>query len=126
MDNGRILVMDDEKDIRDILSKMLNHLHYEVEVASNGSEAIALFKNAIAINKPFNSVIMDLKVANGMSGEDAISVLLGLYPGTKIILCTGSVGDQIIADYRTYGICAIIRKPFKINDLSNALQKVNL
>ena len=125
MDNGRILVMDDEKDIRYILTKMLNLLYYEGEVASNGSEAIALFKNAMSINKPFNSVIMDLKVADGMGGEDAINLLLELYPGTKIILCSGSISDQIMVDYRTYGISAVIRKPFIMKDLISALHVVN-
>ena len=104
---------------------MLNLLYYEVEDASNGIKAVALFKNAMSINKPFNSVIMDLKVADGMGGEDAINLLLELYPGTKIILCSGSISDQIMVDYRTYGISAVIRKPFIMKDLISALHVVN-
>lgn len=125
MDNGRILVMDDEMDIRYILTKMLNRLYYEVEVASNGSEAIVLFKNAMAKNKPFNFVIMDLIVAEGMGGGETINLLLGLDPETKIIVCSGSISDPIMLDYRNYGISAIIRKPFKMKDLSSALQIAN-
>ena len=126
INKGKILVMDDEEDLRCIFKKMLNRLNYEVEVAGEGNEAIELFKRAIEINKPFNAVIMDLKVANGMGGEEAIKMLLRLYPGVKIILCSGSVSDQIMIDYKSYGISAIIRKPFKIGDLSNALQVVNI
>jgi CheY-like chemotaxis protein len=44
MKNGKILVMDDEEDLRYIFTKMLNRLYYEVEVAGDGNEAIELFK----------------------------------------------------------------------------------
>lgn len=117
--------MDDNADISYILTKMLKRLHFEVEVASNGNEALGLFNSAIAKNRPFNSVIMDLKVTDGMGGEEAISLLLRLYPEAKIILCSGSISNQLMLDYRKYGISAVIRKPFKMNDLRSALQIVN-
>jgi len=51
VNNGKILVMDDEEDIRYIFTKMLSRLQYEVEVAGDGSEAIELFKNAIEVQR---------------------------------------------------------------------------
>ena len=125
VNNGKILVMDDEEDIRYIFTKMLSRLQYEVEVAGDGSEAIVLFKNAIEAKKPFHAVIMDLKIADGMGGEEAIKLLLELDPEAKIILCSGSVTDVVMIGYREYGISAVIRKPFKMVDLVNALQIVN-
>ena len=117
VNNGKILVMDDEEDIRYIFTKMLSRLQYEVEVAGDGSEAIELFKNAIEAKKPFHAVIMDLKVADGMGGDDAIKNLLEIDDETKIIMSSGSISDQIMIDYRMYGIKAILRKPFKKDDL---------
>jgi len=125
MKNGKILVMDDSADIRFIFTKMLNRLGYEVEIARDGSEAILQFKNAIEVEKPFDAVIMDLKIADGMGGEEAIKLLLELDPEAKIILCSGSVTDVVMIGYREYGISAVIRKPFKMVDLVNALQIVN-
>ena len=125
MKNGKILVMDDSADIRFIFTKMLNRLGYEVEIARDGSEAILQFKNAIEVEKPFDAVIMDLKIADGMGGEEAIKLLLELDPEAKIILCSGSVTDVVMIGYREYGISAVIRKPFKMVDLVNALQVVN-
>ena len=72
MSNNRILVMDDNEDIRHILKKMLNRINYEVENTGEGNEAIALFKNGVNANNPFHAVITDLKVANGMGGEETI------------------------------------------------------
>jgi CheY-like chemotaxis protein len=125
MKNGKILVMDDSADIRFIFTKMLNRLGYEVEIARDGSEAILQFKNAIEVENPFDAVIMDLKIADGMGGEEAIKLLLELDPEAKIILCSGSVSDVVMIGYREYGISAVIRKPFKMVDLVNALQIVN-
>ena len=125
MKNGKILVMDDSADIRFIFTKMLNRLGYEVEIARDGSEAILQFKNAIEVENPFDAVIMDLKIADGMGGEEAIKLLLELDPEAKIILCSGSVTDVVMIGYREYGISAVIRKPFKMVDLINALQVVN-
>jgi len=106
MKNGKILVMDDSADIRFIFTKMLNRLGYEVEIARDGSEAILQFKNAIEVENPFDAVIMDLKIADGMGGEEAIKLLLELDPEAKIILCSGSVtcGDDWIQGVR-YKCC---------------------
>ena len=125
MNKGKILVMDDEEDIRYIFTKMLNRMHYEVAVAGDGNEAIELFNRAIGENKPFDAVIMDLQVADGMGGEEAIKRLLEIDPGAKIILSSGSISDQVMIDYRKHGISAIIRKPFKTDHLKKALQVVN-
>ncbi len=124
MNKGKILVMDDEKQIRHIFTMMLNRLGYEVEVAREGNEAIELFKSAIVINKPFNTVIMDLKVADGMGGHEGIKRLLEIDNGAKIILCSGSVSDQIMIDYRKYGISAVLCKPFKFSELKKVLREV--
>lgn len=122
--NAKILVMDDEEDIRYILTKMLSKFQYEVEVAGDGNEAIELFKNAKDTKKPFDAVIMDLKVADGMGGDEAAVSLLEIDDETKIIMSSGSVTDQIMIEYRIYGIKAVLRKPFKKDELKETLRKV--
>ncbi len=124
INNGKILVMDDEVELRYIFTKMLNRINYEVETAGNGNEAIELFKHAIKTNKNFDVVIVDLKVANGMGGEETIKRLLEIDHGTKIILSSGSISDHIMNDFRKYGIRAVLRKPFKNDELKIVLRKV--
>ncbi|MBT6225893.1 MAG: response regulator [Candidatus Scalindua sp.] len=124
MNNGKILVMDDENEIRYIFTKMLNRMQYEVETAVDGYKALELFKSAIEIKKPFEAVIIDLEVANGMGGEETIRRLLEIDPGTKIILSSGSISDHIMNDFKKYGIRAVLRKPFKNDELKKVLRKV--
>ena len=124
MNNGKILVMDDENEIRYIFTKMLNRMQYEVETAVDGYKALELFKSAIERKKPFEAVIIDLEVANGMGGEETIRRLLEIDPGTKIILSSGSISDHIMNDFKKYGIRAVLRKPFKNDELKKVLRKV--
>ena len=116
--------MDDVEDIRDILTKMLNRIHFEVEVAEDGNEAIELFQRAMWSSKPFDVVIMDLVVANGMGGEEAIRRLHEIDPGVRIILSSGSISNHVMINFKEYGISAILRKPFKFDDLKKILEQV--
>lgn len=116
--------MDDEEDIRYIYTKMLNRINYEVQVAGDGNEAIELFKRAIGAKKDFDAVIMDLKIADGMGGEEAIKKLPEIDSGAKIILSSGSITKKIMNDFGQYGVSAVLRKPFKKNDLEKVLIKV--
>ncbi len=124
MNNGKILVMDDEEVMRYIYTRMLNRIHYDVVVAEDGNEAIELFERAIETNNPFDVTIMDLKVANGMGGEKAIKKLLEIDTGAKIIMSSGSVSDHVMINYKKYGISARLCKPFKIDDLKKVLKQV--
>ncbi len=66
---GKILVMDDDEVVLQVVETMLNHLGYHVELAVNGEEAIAKYINAQQLNRPFDAVIMDLIVPGGMGGK---------------------------------------------------------
>jgi len=59
-----------------------------------------------------------------MGGDEAIKNLLEIDDETKIIMSSGSISDQIMIDYRMYGIKAILRKPFKKDDLKETLRTV--
>ena len=62
---GRILVMDDQETIRELLYDELTDIGYEVELASDGAEAIELYVRANASGCPFDAVILDLEVPEG-------------------------------------------------------------
>lgn len=56
---GRILLMDDEEEVRDVTGEMLEYIGYEVDFAEDGTKAIELYKQAKESDRPFNAVIMD-------------------------------------------------------------------
>jgi CheY-like chemotaxis protein len=122
MGNGRILVMDDEEIIRDVLSSMLDFLGYEVQVAPEGAQAVRMYREAMESGKPFNVVIMDLTIPGGIGGKEAIRDLLEIDPDAKAIVSSGYSTDPVVTNYQEYGFKGVIAKPFKIEDLKEAVQ----
>jgi len=121
---GRVLLMDDEENIRNMMEKMLFYLGYEVELAEGGDKAIALYKKAIKSGQPFDFVILDIVIPNGMGGKETIQTLLKIDPEIKAIVSSGYSDDPIMSDYRRYGFRGMLAKPFQIGDLSDVLYKI--
>lgn len=120
----KILIMDDEPEIRDILGCMLKHLGYIVELSKDGQEAIQLYKEARLSKAPFDVVIMDLTIPGGMGGKETIKHLLEIDPCIKAIVSSGYYSGGVIGDYKSHGFKGVINKPYTIEELSNSLSNV--
>ncbi len=120
----RILVMDDEGAIRDVLSNMLSTAGFEVELASDGKEAIKRYEKAMELGQPFDAVILDLTVPGGMGGKEAIKKLIEIDPDVKAIVSSGYSIDPIMADFRKYGFSAVMAKPYSIREMERTLRRI--
>jgi CheY-like chemotaxis protein/anti-sigma regulatory factor (Ser/Thr protein kinase) len=118
---GKILVMDDEEMVRLVARTMLKRIGYEVESANDGAEAIELYKKAKELGQPFDAVIMDLTVPGGMGGKEAIKKILDVDPEVKAIVSSGYFNDPVMADFKRYGFCGVVAKPYTIRELSEVL-----
>jgi PAS domain S-box-containing protein len=121
---GRVLVMDDEASIRELVSEVLVRSGYEVDVAGDGAEAVELYKTAASSDEPYDAVILDLTVPGGSGGVEAIQELLVEDPGVKAIVSSGYSTDPVLANYDLYGFRGFIKKPFRIADLTKVLRDV--
>ena len=123
--NIKILVMDDEKGVREIAGRLLKHIGYkDIEFAEDGAEAIKLYKAAMKAGKPFSVAILDLTIAGGMGGEIAIQKLLQIDPGIKAIVSSGYIEDPVMAKHRDHGFSGVVAKPYTIEELRKAVQDV--
>ncbi|MGD0843898.1 MAG: ATP-binding protein [Geobacteraceae bacterium] len=122
--SGRVLVMDDEEDIREIVQAILEELGYTVESVENGSEAVDLYRIRKEQGTPFSAVILDLTIPGGMGGREAIDRLLQIDRNIKAIVSSGYSTDPIMANYRDYGFSAVLSKPFRPQEISKVLQEV--
>jgi PAS domain S-box-containing protein len=121
---GRVLVVDDEAPIRKFLSIMLQKFGYEAETANDGGEAIERYTTAKSGGTPFDAIIMDLTIPNGMGGCEATRRLRELDPKVRAIASSGYSFDPVMANYRDYGFCGVIPKPYRPEDLNRILKEV--
>jgi CheY-like chemotaxis protein len=118
----RILIMDDEKLIRDLASELLQAFGFDTELANDGSEAITLYEQALQNGNRFDLVLMDLTIPGGMGGKEAIRRLLLLDPGIRAVVSSGYCNDPVMADYESYGFLGILPKPYNIDQLTGLLK----
>lgn len=119
--SGRILVMDDERYIRDAVVKMLAYLGYDAIAASDGEEVLQFYTVALESDMPFDAVIMDLTVPGGMGGLETMNRLREIDPGITAIVSSGYSNDPVMANYSQYGFRGMIMKPYTMRDLMKAL-----
>jgi len=120
----RILIMDDEDLILDVVSSMLEYLGYEVELSRNGQEALEIYKTSLGTPNPIGAVIMDLTIPGGRGGKEVIRDLMALDPQVRAIVSSGYSNDPIMSNCTEYGFKGVVRKPFKMEDLRDVLQEV--
>lgn len=120
---GRILVMDDEVRIRDMLGRMLTHFGYETAFAKDGGEVVARYEEAHRRGAPFDVVILDLIVPGAMGGKEAIRKLREIDPGVCAIVSSGYSNDPIMADYPSFGFCDAVAKPYRHEELRRVLHR---
>jgi CheY-like chemotaxis protein len=121
---GRVLIMDDEEIIRNVVGEMLTHLGYEVGFAEDGVEAIRLYREAMEASRPFHVVIMDLTIPGGMGGKEAIAKLREIDAHVKAIVSSGYSNDPVMANFKEYGFVGVVTKPYKMKDMNETLRRV--
>jgi len=123
---GPVLVMDDEKMIREIAQELLEELGYTVECAENGSETVELYLKRKEQGVPFAAVILDLTVPGEIGGREIIKSLLEIDPDVKAIACSGYTNGPVMANYREYGFSGVLCKPFRLEELSDSMQGLHM
>ncbi len=122
--SGKILLMDDEEMIRDLGHRILSRLEYDAALAAEGNEAIEMYQKAMDSDRPFEVVILDLTVKDGLGGKDTVKKILKINPHAKVIVSSGYSNDPVMTNFREYGFIEALPKPYKVKDLINALNKV--
>jgi two-component system, cell cycle sensor histidine kinase and response regulator CckA len=120
----RILVMDDEGVVRETIAEMLSLIGFEVRCVKAGQEAVEVFEEARQSGVPFDAVILDLMMGEGMGGEETLQMLRALDPAVRAVASSGFAGRTGLAEMKDHGFVAVIGKPYKIEELKETLKKV--
>nr|WP_321466449.1 PAS domain-containing protein [uncultured Desulfobulbus sp.] len=113
-----ILVVDDEKEIRETCRMMLGHLGYTITTTAHPLEVLQLIAEA---DPPVDLVITDQTMPK-MTGLDLTEKIRTTYPNIPVILCTG-YSDRLNYDIaREAGACDLLMKPVDLHGLSVAVR----
>ena len=115
---GRILVMDDETSLRDMVRAALAGLGYAAATADRGQTALALYRAALIEGRPFDAVLLDLTVRGGMGGLETLTALRALDPNVTAIVMSGYANEPALRDYAQHGFRAALAKPFDLEQLA--------
>ncbi|HYA12419.1 MAG TPA: sigma-54 dependent transcriptional regulator [Thermodesulfovibrionales bacterium] len=121
---GRILIVEDEKSMREVLKILMEGERYEVVSASDGLEGLSYITNDI-----FDLVITDIKMPK-VGGFELLKKVKEISPDTIVIMITAFGTTEAAIDAMKLGAYDYINKPFKIDEIrlivENALEKKRL
>ncbi len=120
----RVLVMDDEEMLNELIQTMLEHLGYDVDVVLDGETAVETYSQTMEAGGDYVAVILDLTVKGGMGGREAIQKLLYLNPDVKAVVSSGYSNDPIMSDFARYGFRDVLRKPYDLEQLRNVMDRM--
>ncbi|HEY5995672.1 MAG TPA: response regulator, partial [Candidatus Deferrimicrobiaceae bacterium] len=116
---GRILLIDDQDEVRDVCSAMLGTLGYEVVTASDGLEAVEIYGRRA---QEFDLVIVDMVMPN-LSGRDCFRRLRLIRPDVRALLSTGYSREGVVEETMREGISGFIQKPYRLEQLARAVEE---
>ncbi len=117
----RVLLMDDDPDIRGVAAAMLEVLGYEVECAADCEGTVARYRQALTLGLRFDAVILDLTVSGGPGGRETLEQLRRIDPAVRAFASSGYSDDQVIANPPAFGFVAAIGKPYTVEQLAAML-----
>ena len=120
MQNGerlKILIVDDNPAVNDVLCQLCSFLGHEVVTAQNGAEGLALVQRDGAIALVFTDFRMPV-----MNGAEMLRQIKGLRPTVPVVLITGSIMEEDRGAERT-GFDAVVSKPFELKTIAACIQQ---
>jgi DNA-binding NtrC family response regulator len=113
---GRVLIVDDEADVRSTLQQYVTMQGCEVRVAADGASALGLIRA-----DPPDVVLLDIQMP-GLSGIDALKAIQEAAPGLKVIMISGAASFELAKETLAHGAFDFIPKPPDLKALSQTLQ----
>lgn len=122
--HARVLFMDDEEPIREMAEMFITRLGAEFQGVADGAAALQAYAAGRDAGRPFDVVVMDLTVPGGMGGREAMEKLRAMDPAVRAIVSSGYSRDPVLGSFRQHGFCAILPKPYGLDQLRKVLTEV--
>jgi PAS domain S-box-containing protein len=121
---GRVLIVDDEEPIRDLVDATLTRLGYQVTGAATALEGVNIYRQKLETGERFDAVILDLTLPGGMGGKEALRKLIEIDPTVNAIVSSGYATDATMSRYQDFGFRGVIAKPYEAAQLGKIVHDV--
>jgi CheY-like chemotaxis protein len=122
--SGRVLVMDDEPGIRQLITSLLQRIGFNVTAVEDGAAVVREYRRARHAGEAIACVILDLTVPAGMGGAEAMAQLREIDPDVCAIVSSGYSKDPVVANFREHGFRGIMPKPYNVDDVVKVISAV--
>jgi signal transduction histidine kinase/CheY-like chemotaxis protein len=117
--SGRVLVVDDEEEVRTFARRALQRHGFDVIVAENGERALEVLSEC---DGDVSVVLLDLLMPE-LSGEEVFQELQKRYPGTPVVLSSGYTEDDAVPRMTEAGLASFLPKPYRTQALVEAIDR---
>ncbi len=121
---ARLLVLDDEELVQQMIGSMLEEMGHQVDYAAHGEETVEKYRVAHEEQQRYDMVICDLTIPGGMGGQEAAQKILEIDPQAKLIVSSGYATDPVMANYSKYGFQGRVAKPYRFVELQTVVRQV--
>ena len=116
--SGKVLVVDDNNDLRIVVSKLLSRLGYEVSSADSGENGLSIF-----LKNKFDVVLSDYEMP-GMDGVAFACSVKKSSPRTPVVIMTGA-GKETVFSRKSTAVDEVISKPFTLTEIDETIQNLS-
>ena len=117
---GTILVVDDQEQVLDVATKVLERAGHTVLRAKDGREAVRVFRERA---QEITAVLLDLTMT-GMSGEETFDRIRSIRPDARVILSSGFSEQEATLRFEGKGLLGFLQKPYRQSALLEKLREV--
>ncbi len=119
---GKILAVDDQKEICDMLKRLGKHLGFHIDTALSGAPAMEMFKEALNSEEPYDLLLLDLTIPGEKGGIEILKDMREINPQIKAIATTGYSEVRLVGDLKEAGFVDVIMKPYNVQKLKSMLE----
>ncbi|MCP4760669.1 MAG: response regulator [archaeon] len=118
---GKILILDDNANIRHMLKQMCTFLKLDYKICSKSAEALKSYSDALTNRIPFDFILTDLTLRDDIDGSAFFNKILQINNNARGIIMSGYSDSDVMANFSTYGFRNRLRKPFTFTEFKQVL-----
>lgn len=115
---AKLLIVDDDQELRGMLAGFLQSLGYEVEQAASVNDALARLQQS-----PPDLVMLDMGLPDS-EGSEGLQKIRSAFPSTKVVMVTGNADGVLEKETRALGALDYITKPFDLEQIAQKLERM--